>query len=115
MAVNRFDRYREARRPTDELWRRRFAADPGIVGRPINLDGEQYEVIGVLPSKFHFPKLFAYQDRPIEIALVGDCHDAVLDRQSFQSVGRARFPLDLTDLSRDNIDQNGMRDPRVFQ
>ena len=55
------------------------------------------------------------QDRPIEIALVGDCQDAVLDRQSFQSVGRARFPLDLSDLSRDNIDQNGMRDPRVFQ
>src|ERR1035438_5467853 len=55
------------------------------------------------------------QDQPIEIALVGDCQDAVLDRQSFQSVGRACFPRDLSDLSRDNIDQNGMRDPRVFQ
>ncbi|HKW97212.1 MAG TPA: ABC transporter permease [Bryobacteraceae bacterium] len=39
-----------------ELWMRRFAADPGVVGRKILLDGNPYEVVGVLrPS--HFPKL----------------------------------------------------------
>jgi len=40
-----------------ELWRRRFAADPQIVGRTITLDSDLYEVIGVLPADFHFPKL----------------------------------------------------------
>ena len=39
------------------LWKRRFAADPNIVGRTIPLDGRPYEVIGVLASTFHFPKL----------------------------------------------------------
>jgi putative ABC transport system permease protein len=41
----------------DELWRRRFAADPGVVGRKIMLDGQPYEIVGVLPAGFHFPKL----------------------------------------------------------
>ncbi len=41
----------------DELWRRRFAADPGVVSRKIMLDGQAYEIVGVLPASFHFPKL----------------------------------------------------------
>jgi putative ABC transport system permease protein len=34
---------------TDGAWRRRFAADPGVLGRTVTLDGEPYTVIGVLP------------------------------------------------------------------
>jgi predicted permease len=41
----------------ENLWRRRFAADPNIIGRKIVLDGNPYEVIGVLPASFHFPKM----------------------------------------------------------
>lgn len=40
----------------DSLWRRRFAADPGIAGRKILLDGKPYEVVGVLPPSFRFPR-----------------------------------------------------------
>jgi putative ABC transport system permease protein len=39
----------------DGLWRRRFAADPSIVGRTINLSGTPYEVAGVMPPDFEFP------------------------------------------------------------
>jgi len=39
---------------TDGLWQRRFAADPGIVGRTVLLDEEPYTVIGVLPPRFWF-------------------------------------------------------------
>jgi putative ABC transport system permease protein len=39
----------------DGLWRRRFAADPSIVGRAINLSGTTYEVVGVMPPDFEFP------------------------------------------------------------
>ncbi len=42
---------------SNELWRRRFAADPHVVGRKILLDGRPYQIIGVLSAGFHFPKL----------------------------------------------------------
>jgi predicted permease len=41
----------------DELWHRRFNADPGVIGQTISLDDHPYEIVGVLPSGFHFPKL----------------------------------------------------------
>jgi putative ABC transport system permease protein len=40
---------------TDSLWRRKFNADLGIVGKSIALDGRSYSVVGVLPASFHFP------------------------------------------------------------
>ncbi|HTS63344.1 MAG TPA: ABC transporter permease [Candidatus Acidoferrales bacterium] len=41
---------------SNPLWRRRFGADPGIVGRNIRLDDMDYLVVGVMPPKFEFPK-----------------------------------------------------------
>ena len=37
---------------SDALWRGRFAADPNIAGRSIMLNGEPYEVVGVMPASF---------------------------------------------------------------
>ncbi|MGA9980566.1 MAG: ABC transporter permease [Candidatus Sulfotelmatobacter sp.] len=34
------------------LWQRRFAADPGIVGRQIRLSARSYTVVGVMPKEF---------------------------------------------------------------
>lgn len=34
------------------LWRHRFGADPRLVGRVLPLDGEPYEVVGILPASF---------------------------------------------------------------
>jgi predicted permease len=37
---------------SDLLWKRRYNADPAIIGRNITVDGESYEVIGVAPAGF---------------------------------------------------------------
>jgi putative ABC transport system permease protein len=37
------------------LWERRFASDPAIIGKAIEVDGVQYEVVGIAPSGFEFP------------------------------------------------------------
>lgn len=42
---------------SDALWRRRFNADPAIVGRSISVDGNPYEVVGVLAPGFHAPNV----------------------------------------------------------
>ncbi len=38
-----------------QLWARRFASDPGIVGSTVLLDGEKYEVVGIAPAGFDYP------------------------------------------------------------
>lgn len=35
---------------SDRIWRRRFDADPSIVGRQVSLDGNAHDVLGVMPA-----------------------------------------------------------------
>jgi putative ABC transport system permease protein len=37
------------------LWKRRFGADPNIIGQAISLSATSYTVIGVMPPTFQFP------------------------------------------------------------
>lgn len=39
---------------SDNLWRRQFGSDPTIVNKTIQLNGESYTVIGVMPAGFQF-------------------------------------------------------------
>jgi predicted permease len=39
----------------DSLWRSRFASDPGILGRVLEINGEPYTVVGVMPPAFRLP------------------------------------------------------------
>jgi len=43
---------------SDGLWRRKFAADPNIVGRALSFDGGPVTVVGVLPATFDFSTVF---------------------------------------------------------
>jgi predicted permease len=41
---------------SDGLWRRRFAADPNVIGQKLIMNGDSYVVVGVLPGDFRFPR-----------------------------------------------------------
>ncbi len=43
---------------SDGLWRRKFAADPNLVGRALSFDGGPVTVVGVLPATFDFSTVF---------------------------------------------------------
>jgi putative ABC transport system permease protein len=45
------------------LWRRRFNADPSVVGKTVRLDDRNYTVIGVAPAGFQFP----IEAEPVEL------------------------------------------------
>ena len=41
------------------LWKRRFASDPGVVGRLVTLNDSPVTIVGVLPASFDFATVFA--------------------------------------------------------
>ncbi|MES2306661.1 MAG: ABC transporter permease [Gemmatimonadota bacterium] len=41
------------------LWQRRFGGDPAVIERSILLDGESYQVVGVMPQDFQFAPFWA--------------------------------------------------------
>ena len=49
------DRPGEARRVailSDALWRRRFGADPSVIGRPVSVGSQTHVVVGIMPRRF---------------------------------------------------------------
>jgi putative ABC transport system permease protein len=40
---------------SEGLWRRRFGANPNLLGQTLTLDGQPHTVIGILPDKLRFP------------------------------------------------------------
>ena len=39
----------------EDVWRRRFAGDPNILGRQVQLGGTSFTVVGIMPKDFAFP------------------------------------------------------------
>ena len=37
----------------DGAWREQFGADPGVIGRHLEIDEHRYEIVGVMPPSFH--------------------------------------------------------------
>jgi len=63
------------------LWKRRYGADPGILGRTVDLDGQPYTVIAVMPASFQFPfSSLPYSDRAELWVPVAFTHDEIADR-----------------------------------
>jgi putative ABC transport system permease protein len=38
------------------FWKRRFGADPGIIGKMCKINGVRSQIVGVMPASFRFPK-----------------------------------------------------------
>src|SRR5579872_4003330 len=67
---------------TDALWRSRFAADPSIIGRAVQLNGEPHRIIGVLPPDFH----------PLRADDFGSFSGPAITPMLFRPVERFLFP-----------------------
>lgn len=82
---------------TNQFWRERFSADAKVLGQKINLEGQLYVVIGVLPPQFRFPDngvLLPLQyplsalDRVIIVNAVGRLKDGVSQQQASADLDR---------------------------
>lgn len=48
---------------SEGLWRRRFGGDPSVIGRSINLSGDNYTVVGVIPGNIDLPTFGTWRDQ----------------------------------------------------
>ncbi|HEX6284227.1 MAG TPA: ABC transporter permease, partial [Pyrinomonadaceae bacterium] len=53
---------------SDALWRRSFAANPGVIGQQVTLDAENYTVVGVVPPGFEYPDKVEVWLPPLKLA-----------------------------------------------
>lgn len=78
---------------SDGLWRRRFGANPGVIGRTVRMNDQNYEIVGVLPASFE-PLLSAYFYKPADLwaplGYDGTLPYACRSCQHLRAVGRIR-------------------------
>ena len=55
-----------------QFWRSHFAGNPGILGQPMTLNGETYEVVGVMPRDFKFAPFWATKAQLWAPLVLGD-------------------------------------------
>ena len=66
------------------FWKSQFGADPNVIGRKVDFDGESYTIVGVAPASFLFPDWaqvwapMAWTDQ--EKAVRGEHHSVVVAR-----------------------------------
>ena len=96
---------------TDRLWRRRFAADPAVVGRSVQLNGSSYVVAGILPPGFLFP----FRDAELAVPLPWSSDARRADRgANFLRVVARLNPGVSLEQADETLDQIGRRLQREF-
>ena len=92
---------------SDGLWRRRFGADPTLVGRTIPLEGTAYTVVGVMPPGFEYP-VGATQPAELWVPYVVPANERIRDPHSIsiylQSIARLKPGVSLAQAQA-NMDQ----------
>ena len=88
---------------TDGFWRRRFGADPSIVGRKITLNDNPYDVVGVLPSSFWWSTT-----PDVLLAYVTNASDPSRAQHSMEVVGRLKPGVSF-EQARADLDSIGTR------
>jgi predicted permease len=77
-------------------WMRRYGGDPRVVGRTIHLNGQPYEVVGVLASSFSLPRevmptLNGAEDAEVVLPLpLGPDAIARRDREDYNVLGKLK-------------------------
>jgi putative ABC transport system permease protein len=78
---------------SDRFWRRRFNADPNVVGKNLRLDGHLNPIVGVMPPSFLFPNREADLWCPIPAGL---SYGQARENNWFTVIGRLKPGVTIT-------------------
>src|SRR5262245_57593501 len=84
---------------SDGLWRRRFGADPNLIGRQIQLSGESYTVVGVTPPDFLFTQGTELWT-PLILAIRSNGHNLSVIGRLKPGVGLAQAQVSMDTIAR---------------
>jgi predicted permease len=79
-------------------WRRKFSADPTMIGRTIIVDGKAHQVIGILPKNFRF---LDSEDRGVMLPVQWDRSDIHLGNYSYEAIARLKPGVTLQQANAD--------------
>lgn len=81
---------------SENLWRTRFGADPGIVGKSMEIGGASREIVGVMPARFRFPTPDTDLYLPMQLA-----RDGLGGGFSYDAIARLKPGVTLAEAQRD--------------
>ena len=84
---------------SEGLWRSRFGADGGVLGRTIDVNGRTWEIIGVMPTRFRFPS----PETQIWIPMRLDANDPSPGGFNYDGIARLRKGVTIAAASRDLV------------
>jgi predicted permease len=79
-------------------WRRKFSADPAVIGRTLIADGKPRQIIGVLPKNFHF---LDREDLALLVPVQWDRTTTHLGNYSFRALARLKPGVTLQQANTD--------------
>jgi len=72
---------------SNAYWRKKFGAEPNVIGRSITLDGKPREIIGVLPKDFNFLDM---EDVAVLVPFQWDRNKTKLGNFSYEAIARLK-------------------------
>jgi predicted permease len=80
------------------FWLRKFAGDPSVIGRVLQIDGQAREIIGILPPDFRF---LDSPDRAVVLPIQFDRANTVLGQFNFNGLARLKPGVTIEDANAD--------------
>ncbi len=80
------------------FWKKKFGGSSSVIGQSITLDGKPYEIIGVLPQRFHF---LDWNDPAVILPLKWDRNKTNLGNFSYEGIARLKPGVTMEQASAD--------------
>ena len=82
---------------SEGLWRSRFGADRGVIGKTLDVNGRTREIIGVMPARFRFPSAETQIWMPLQL----DPNEQFPGGFNYDGIARLRQGVTAKDAGRD--------------